>query len=140
MANAKTRVGTDAIVKWKKNGAGTTEVTLKNSDWSLDDKSGIKETPNTSDGMVRINGLDDFEGSVKGFTDDDQEISGDVRRGDIGTLKLYRSNDLAKFYQGTVIIESVKITTGVNDEEKWEMSFKKQSGVLYVPGDTIPAP
>lgn len=122
-------VGVNSIVKFTPQGG--TEVTLKNSKWSLSKKANIKDAPNTSDGMVRAKGIPDFEGSVEGFTDTSDPIEGDVQEGTIGTLKLYR--DSTKFYSMSVIIGDFDIETGVDDLETWTFSFMKSSGTVTNP-------
>lgn len=122
-------VGTDAIAKFTPDGGS--EVTLKNSKWTLNRKPNIKDAPNTSDGMIRTTGIKDFDGSVEGFTDSGDPIEGDIEDGTKGVLKLYRNT--TKFFQGNVIIGDFEITTGVDDLETWKFNFMKSSGTITNP-------
>lgn len=137
MAAAKPRIGT--LAKIVLTPAGGTAITLKNSDWSLDASATIKEAPNTSDGMIRVAGLADYKGSFKGFADSDQPIEKDVVPGTLARLQLFRSAVATDFLDGDVILDTLKITTGVADDEKWEATFSKASGTLYNPTSPRPA-
>lgn len=122
-------VGVNAVVKFTPSGGS--ETTIKNSEWSLKIKANIKDAANTSDGMVRCQGIPDFEGSVKGMVDTSDPIEGDIVAGTIGVLKLYR--DATKFFSMNVIIEDLDITTGVDKLEEWTFSFKKSTGTITNP-------
>jgi|GEM_PF-4285922 len=132
MPSAVPIVGVNAVVKFTPLGGATPgEIIIKNSKWSLSRKANIKDAPNTTDGMLRAQGIPDFEGSVEGFIDTTDPIDGDVTVGTIGTLKLYR--DATKFYSMTVIIGDMDIETGVDDLETWTFSFMKSSGTITNP-------
>lgn len=129
MANAQPIKGVNSLVKFTPQ--GSSEVLIKNSDWEIMPKNLIGEAPNTSDGMLRAKGMDDYEGSVKGYFDITQPIDTNITQGTIGTLKLYR--DLTHFWTATVIIASFKESTGVDAFDMWEFSYSKQSGQLIPP-------
>lgn len=129
MSVAQPIKGVNSLVKFTPSGGS--EYLLKNSDWDITPKNMIGEAPNTTDGMLRAKGIDDFEGSVKGYFDVTQPIDQNITQGTTGTLKLFR--DTTHFWLATVIIESFKESTGVDAFDMWEFSFKKQSGSLTPP-------
>lgn len=122
--------GTAAIVKWT-SPTGGTEVTIKNSDWTYQKMSRVKEAPNTTDGMVRAAGLIDAKGTVKGYVDTTTRIESKIDEGSIGTLKLY--TDATKFFSMVAIVENLQIETGVDSLEQWSFDWSLQSGSITEP-------
>ena len=122
-------VGINAMVKVTFP-VGGTEVTLKNAGWKLKPKNAVKEAPNTTDGMLRCAGLNDYEITVKGSVDNQagQVPETNVTVGSIGTIKLYR--DTTHYWLGTIIVSDFSEETGAEDLDEWEFTAKKQSGTL----------
>lgn len=110
---------------------GGSEVTITNSDWTLQKMNRVKEAPNTTDGMLRAAGLADAKGAVKGYVDTTNRIEGNVDEGAIGTLKLY--TDATKFFSLVAIIENLQIETGVDNMEQWSFDYSLQSGSVTEP-------
>jgi hypothetical protein len=133
MSTAVPIVGTNAKVVFIP--VGGSPITLKNSHYTLQPTGNIKEGPNTSDGMVRCGGLDDYKGSIKGYTDvsgNTTPIEQQVANKTIGELKLYR--DATHFWDCTaVIIDNLQIESDVNEPEEWSFDFLKQSGTFNPP-------
>ncbi len=101
------------------------------SKWTIKKMVKIIEAPNTTDGMKRVLGLKDAEGSVEGPVDTDNDISGDLVEGDVVTLKLY--TDGTKFYSLSAIIEDLEFTSEVEGLYEYKFSYKLASGVVTVP-------
>ena len=110
---------------------GGSAITMKNSDWSISLMTRNKEAPNTADGMLRAVGLFDATGSIKGYVDTSQPIESNVSVGTIGDVKLYRNT--TKFFAFRCVIDSIKIDTGVDQVETWDMAFSLQSGPVTLP-------
>lgn len=123
-------VGTAAKVKWT-SPAGGTEKTIKNMNWKLSAIPDIKRRSNTTDGFVRVAGLNDYEATVEGDTDTSDVIEGDIVEGSVGTLKLYR--DGTKFFSMVAICTRADISTGSEDVEHYNLAFALQSGSLTLP-------
>jgi hypothetical protein len=134
---AKPIVGVDAVVELTPPGGGGT-ITLKNSKYKITPKNAIKEAPNTTDGMLRAPGLNDYTGSFEGHTDATSGATGaesQAMPGDVFDFKLYRSKTTNLYWSGRLIIgEDLSIETGVDQTEDWSFSFAKQSGPLVTPG------
>lgn len=134
---AKPIVGVDAVVELTPVAGGTT-IILKNSKYKIALKNAIKEAPNTSDGMLRAPGLNDYSGTVEGHTDVSSAtspIENQALPGSIWNAKFYRSLGAATFWSGTIIMgEDLSIETGCDQTEDWSFSFAKQSGPLVTPG------
>ena len=122
-------VGISAKVTWTKTGGSL--VTLKNQTWSINVKNMVGETSNTTDGKVRVIGLEDYDGEFTGFLDTTQKISTDIFPGDTGVLKLFQ--DATTFWQGTVIITDITEGSGTEEVDKYTVKFAKQSGALVKP-------
>lgn len=129
MPYAVPEVGVNAEARFTPNGGS--EIIMKNSDWSITLTTRNKEAPNTYDGMLRARGLFDCSGTIKGFVDTTQPIESNVAEGSVGFVKLYRSP--GKFFAFNCIIDSLKIDTGVDQVETWEMAFSLQSGPVTRP-------
>lgn len=110
-------------------GAGPTILGV--SKWSLKKMVKIIEAPNTSDGMKRVLGLSDAEGTVEGPVDTAADLSGSLDEGDIVTLKLY--TDGTKFYSLSAIIEDIEFTSEIEGLYEFKLSFKLASGTVTVP-------
>ena len=136
---AKPYVGVDAVFTLTPVGGGST-VTLKNSDWEIHPMNAIAEAPNTTDGMVRAPGLNDWKGKVKGHTDvttTSTSIEAQVMPGQIWQFKAYRSYGASTYFSGTLIVgEDLNITTGTGSNEDWDFSFAKAYGALTLPNGT----
>lgn len=129
MPVATVHVGTAAKVTFQPT-AGSL-VTLKNSEWSLKVDPGIAKSANTTDGIVRVAGLEDYQGSVKGEVDTTARIDAQVTQGTVGTIKLYV--DETRFWQGTAILGPLDIEIGAEKLETWSFEYMKQSGALTKP-------
>lgn len=129
MSVATPIVGVNAKVTFTP--AGGSEVTLKNSKWTLKKDPNIAKTTNTTDGIVRAVGLQDAEGTVNGFLDSSQPIEADISEGTTGVLKLYRN--ATKFYSLTAIIGTLNISTGTDEPEQWDFNYMLQSGSVTEP-------
>lgn len=126
-------VGTAAAVKLTLQPSGT-EFTLKNQSWKINPKSRVKETQNTTDGIVRVAGLKDYDGTIEGFVDlasSTTPIEQNVVEGSTYAAKFYR--DGTKYWAGTIIIDDVQLGTGTDEAEKYTIKFSKQSGSLTPP-------
>lgn len=123
-------VGTAAKVTFTPASGGG-EVTLKNSKWTLKRDPNVKMTSNTTDGIVRVAGMQDAEGTVNGFLDTTAPIYASIGEGVTGTLKLY--TDATKFYQLTAIIGASNFETGTDDPATWDFAYMLQSGTVTEP-------
>jgi trehalose/maltose hydrolase-like predicted phosphorylase len=81
--------------------------------------------------MLRAPGLFDCSGTIKGFVDTSQPIETNVQEGTVGVIKMYRN--ATQFFSFTCIIDSIKIDTGVDQVETWDMAFSLQSGPVTRP-------
>lgn len=112
-------------------------ITLKNSEWEISPTNAVAEGPNTTDGMVRAPGLNDYSGSVKGSTDvtsASTPIEVNVMPGSIFFFKAYRSKTATTFFSGYLIVgKDLKIGTGTGTLENWSFSFMKCYGPLTLP-------
>ena len=135
MSAAVPIVGVNATVELTPVGGGSV-IVIKNSDWSIEPGPAIFEAPNTTDGMLRVAGLQDYKGEIKGSTDATSPttaIESQVKGGAIYTAKFYRSKGSNLYFGGTVILGPPKIGTGLSTVENYTIPFMKQSGVLTFP-------
>jgi hypothetical protein len=122
-------------------------IVLWNSDWDITPSNKIAEAPNTTDGMIRAPGLNDYKGTVKGSTNttvagvvsNANAIESNAMPGQIFAFTGYRSKGSSTSWSGFIIMgDDLKITTGVGSLENWEFSFAKAYGYLTLPnGNTF---
>ena len=136
---AKPYVGTDSQFTLMPVGGGS-EATLWNSDWDITPSNAVAMGSNTTDGIVRSAGLNDFKGTVKGktnVTSTSTSVEAIVMPGQIWQFKCYRSKTASTYFTGFLIVgDDLKITAGTGDQESWEFSFQKAYGVLTLPNGT----
>jgi hypothetical protein len=112
-------------------------INLKNSDWEITPSNAIAEAPNTTDGMLRAPGLNDYKVTAKGSTDTkttSTSIEAEVMPGMIVAFNAYRSATASTSFSGFIIIGAdLKISTGTGTVENWDLSGAKAFGPLTLP-------
>ncbi len=124
---------------------------FRNSDYTITPKAEIKTAGNTTDGIIRAPGLNDYDLSFKGATDATSPATyaeSNLMPGSPVNFKFFRAGVVASdtsgaitgvtgdFWGGTAIMEDLKVSTGLEDVDTWEFSGMKQSGVLTLPNGT----
>ena len=118
--------------KIAKTFAGSTE--LPGFKWSVTDKAGTLELPNTRDGMLRIPGLEDAEGSFSLHVDAANfptDAPPNLRAGVILVLQEYVTP--SRFTSCTIILDEVTWSSEVAGSVDYEGKWKLQSGTLVYP-------
>lgn len=123
MAQTKTQPisGKDGKVFY---GPGPTELAI--TKWSLKDIGKIGEVPNTTDGMRRIPGLEDAEGSVEFHVDTHATIEQDLRGNTI--VQLILTTNGVKGWHLSAIISNLNTSSAVDGVYDGSFDFKLESG------------
>jgi hypothetical protein len=116
-------------------------IVLWNSDWEITPSNAIAEAPNTTDGMVRAAGLNDWKGKVSGKTNVNTlatPVEGNVMPGFIFFFTGYRSKGSNLFWTGYLIVgENLSIKAGTGTTEEWSFDFAKAYGFLTLPNGNV---
>ena len=91
--------------------------------WNFSPTSDNKQyaSSDTSGHISRVAGHKDHSGTVRCYLDSGTDLEGILLAGDTGTFKLYE--DVTRFWECPVIIDSIEITTEIEGGEIVEVSI-----------------